>query len=166
MDVTSITDFDVSSSIELGRGATSVVWLATARAADRGEPSSASVGPPSSPPPPRHYALKAVEKAKIVGQAQLDRLYREKDLLRALQHASVVDFYTTLQDETHLYFVLELLSGGELLWHMRRCPQRRVPPARNCKGSVVQFQLELEAAGDQRVCGDQSHLSRALRPLW
>lgn len=129
----SMSSLDVSS-IVLGRGATCVVWLAKDRVGEEGEPSESEPrreAPESTATKyaTRQFALKAIKKASIVGQSQLDRLYREKELLKALDHASVVECHTTLQDETHLYFVLELLSGGELLWHMRRCPQRRVPPA-------------------------------------
>jgi hypothetical protein len=35
--------------------------------------------------------------------------------------------HTTLKDEARLYFLLEQLEGGELLWHMRRAPQGRLP---------------------------------------
>ena len=45
----------------------------------------------------------------------------------------------TLKDEQNLYFLLELLTGGELLWHMRRAPRQRVPPqsAQTCIGALL-----------------------------
>ena len=99
-------------SKELGTGATASVRLATTKGQDA-----------------RHYAIKVVEKAKIVGQSQLTRLFREKDLLNAVDHPSIVTFHATFKDESHLYFLLELLPGGELLWHMRRDKRCRVATA-------------------------------------
>jgi serine/threonine protein kinase len=137
MAPTSLTD--IEQGTELGRGAIASVRLATA-AADG-----------------KRYALKVVEKAKIVGQSQLTRLYREKELLSALSHPSVVGFHGTFKDEAHLYFLLELLSGGELLWHMRRERRCRIAPhaARVCLGALL---LPLRYMQEQNV------LYRDLKP--
>lgn len=97
---------------ELGKGATASVKLVA-----------------NNQVPPQRYALKVVDKARIVGQSQVTRLFREKELLGELHHASIVDFHATFKDEGHLYFLLELLPGGELLWHMRRNKRSRVPTA-------------------------------------
>ena len=130
---------------DLGSGATCRVRLAVVAAA--GDP----------PAPRRRYALKVIEKAKIVGKNQLTRLMREKELLGELEHPSIVHLHGTLQDDGHLYFLLELLSGGELLWHMRRAPRQRVPPstARTCLGALL---LPL------RYMQEQGVLYRDLKP--
>ena len=85
------------------------------------------------------YALKTIEKSHIKGEAQLTNLYREKELLGALRHPAIVRLHTTLKDEARLYFLLEQLEGGELLWHMRRAPQGRLPEetARRCLGALL-----------------------------
>jgi serine/threonine protein kinase len=107
---------------QLGRGVTSSVKVAVSR-----------------DDPSQLFALKAVKKARITGQKQLEHLFREKQLLCELRDPSVVGFHGTFKDETHLYFLLELLDGGELLWHMRRCPCGRVPAesARLCLAGVL-----------------------------
>lgn len=127
----SVAALRIAPDVEIGRGVSSVVQLATSTDVDG---------------PPRRYALKTIEKAKIFGQNQLTRLFREKELLGELRHPSIVRLHTTFQDESHLYFLLELLSGGELLWHMHRA-QGRVPPAtaRTCMGALLlplRFMLE------------------------
>jgi serine/threonine protein kinase len=73
------------------------------------------------------YALKIVNKASIVGQKQLDRIFREKAILADIHDRSVVRLYRTLQDEARLYLLLELAPGGELLWHLRRQRPPRLP---------------------------------------
>jgi len=70
-------------------------------------------------------ALKVIEKSRVAGEKDLARLLTEKEVLAAARDApGVVRFFGTLQDATSLYFVLEYLDGGELLWHMRRTRRR------------------------------------------
>lgn len=124
---------DLSFGGQLGRGVTSKVLLAVLKT-DRSQ----------------RFAVKTVEKAKIAGQAALARLYREKDLLASLEHPNIVHFYRTLKDEQHLYFVLEHLDGGELLWHMRRSPRgNRVPAesARTCLAALLLALTHLQQKG-------------------
>ena len=105
----------------------------------------------------RAFALKTIEKARIKGQAQLTQLYREKELLGLLRHAAIVRFHTTFKDDEHLYFLLDKLDGGELLWHMRRAPSGRLPEetARRCLGALLQ---------PLRYMQEQGVLYRDLKP--
>ena len=101
-----------ADATELGTGATAVVKLATSKGSDAtgdasassssASSSSASSPPSSSASSPQRFALKIVAKAKIVGQAQLTRLFREKELLGELRHPSIVAFHATFKDEGHL----------------------------------------------------------------
>lgn len=102
-----LADLDVGA--RLGRGASANVCLATHGTA--------------------RYAIKIVDKENIVGQAQLTRLFREKELLSTLRHPGIVALHATFKDDSRLYFLLELCTGGELLWHMRRERACRVAPA-------------------------------------
>jgi serine/threonine protein kinase len=113
---------DLEQGEPLGRGATSTVRLALSRDG-------------------RPYALKTILKADVVskGESALARLYREKDLLASLVHPGIVDFHTTLKDAERLYFLLELLDGGELLWHLRTSPRQRLSPRQTavCLGALL-----------------------------
>ncbi|GMF17928.1 unnamed protein product [Phytophthora fragariaefolia] len=42
----------------------------------------------------------------------------EKDVLNRLRHPNIIRLYQTFQDDNNLYFLLELLDGGELLTHL------------------------------------------------
>ncbi|GMF65044.1 unnamed protein product [Phytophthora lilii] len=42
----------------------------------------------------------------------------EKDVLNRLRHPNIIRLYQTFQDDNNLYFLLELLDGGELLSHL------------------------------------------------
>lgn len=116
----------------LGRGATAEVVLGRLRRE-----------------PTRRFALKVVEKAKIPGRQSLERLYREKDLLSSLANPGIVKFYHTLKDEQRLYFVLEYLDGGELLWHMRRASRNRIPAdsGRICLAALLLALVYLQENG-------------------
>ena len=142
---------EVEIGRDIGRGATSVVRLAThqLKVLSGSDQSESTIK--------NYYAIKVVEKAKIVGEKQLQRLFREKELLGSLKHPSIVGFHATFKDEAHLYFLLELLPGGELLWHMRRERQCRVAPA-TTKLTLAALLLPLNYMQEQGV------LYRDLKP--
>eukprot|EP00964_Phaeocystis_antarctica_P100437 scaffold66074_cov57-Phaeocystis_antarctica.AAC.2 len=117
------------------------------------------------------YALKTIEKSHIKGEAQLTSLYREKEILGALSHAAIVRFHATLKDEARLYFLLEQLEGGELLWHMRRAPHGRLPEeaARRCLGALLLPLRYMQppsrtVAGSGRALPRPEAYQRALQP--
>ncbi|CAH0517868.1 unnamed protein product [Peronospora belbahrii] len=69
------------------------------------------------------FALKVIEKQKIKRlrirhQNIYNEINMEKDVLNRLHHPNIVRLYQTFQDKGNLYFLLELLNGGELLCHM------------------------------------------------
>lgn len=67
------------------------------------------------------YALKCLSKNDIKGQKRIEHVLNERDILFKLdQNPFCCRMYETLQDEQHLYIVLEYLPGGELLKLMRR----------------------------------------------
>ena len=126
-----ITLDDLRRGRAVGRGVSSTVEVAAHRKTDE------------------VYALKVIPKARITTEAHLAAVHREKDLLGSLKHAGVVGFHRTLKDEKHLYFLLEYLSGGELLWHMRRSEGRRLPEAtaRLCTGALLLPLRYMDEAG-------------------
>ena len=84
------------------------------------------------------YVLKVVEKATL-SRNGLDNIYREKEHLSTLTHAGIVRFHRTLKDDACLYFLLEHLDGGTLLWHLRRAAGGRLAEeaARRVVGGVL-----------------------------
>ena len=65
-----------------------------------------------------HYALKAQAKAAIVEQELQNTVLQERDVLMHLDHPFVLKLVTAFQDAAYVYFLLELLPGGELYKHM------------------------------------------------
>jgi serine/threonine protein kinase len=83
------------------------------------------------------YALKCLSKAGIikhslqVGQHRTalarahvttlqEHTIRERQLLRKLNHPFVLKLHGAMQDSRYIYFVLQLLIGGELFTHLER----------------------------------------------
>ncbi|KAG8457566.1 hypothetical protein KFE25_003720 [Diacronema lutheri] len=138
MDDVALADLDVGA--RLGGGATSEVRVAVVRRTGVA------------------YALKAVAKASIVGRAQLERLFREKELLASTADAAVVRLHATLQDEARVYLLLELAAGGELLWHLRRARPRPALPEASVRVVIAQLALPLQRLWERGV------LYRDLKP--
>lgn len=74
-------------------------------------------------------ALKVIDRSAVAGEKAAACILREKEILLAARGSpSVVHLFGTLKDAGSLYFVLEYLDGGELLWHMRRGRRYGRPP--------------------------------------
>ncbi|EEY66101.1 3-phosphoinositide-dependent protein kinase, putative [Phytophthora infestans T30-4] len=69
------------------------------------------------------FALKVIEKQRIKRlrlrhQNIFNEINMEKEALNHLRHPNIIRLYQTFQDDNNLYFLLELLNGGELLSHL------------------------------------------------
>jgi Serine/threonine protein kinase len=61
------------------------------------------------------YALKRLAKTEMVSHEQLPRVRAERDALAESDSEWVVKLYTTFQDSTSLYLLMEYLPGGDLM---------------------------------------------------
>ena len=61
------------------------------------------------------YALKAQSKAFVVENSQQEHLLTEYEIMRELDHPLVVKCYQAFQDSRYVYFLMNLLPGGELM---------------------------------------------------
>ncbi|KAL6854970.1 serine/threonine protein kinase [Amphichorda felina] len=94
---------DFSFGRVLGEGSYSSVYLATDRQTLK------------------EYAIKVLEKRHIIKEKKIKYVNIEKNTLNRLtEHPGVVRLYYTFQDETSLYYVLDLCNGGELLGVLKK----------------------------------------------
>ncbi|KAK3944485.1 Serine/threonine-protein kinase ksg1 [Diplogelasinospora grovesii] len=94
---------DFSFGRILGEGSYSTVYLATDRQTLR------------------EYAVKVLEKKHIIKEKKIKYVNIEKNTLNRLtEHPGIVRLYYTFQDETSLYYVLDLCNGGELLGVLKK----------------------------------------------
>ncbi|KAM4059304.1 kinase [Hirsutella rhossiliensis] len=94
---------DFSFGRILGEGSYSTVYLATDRQTLK------------------EYAVKVLEKRHIIKEKKIKYVNIEKNTLNRLtEHPGIVRLYYTFQDETSLYYVLDLCNGGELLGVLKK----------------------------------------------
>jgi len=66
------------------------------------------------------YAMKVLEKRKILENEMVDSLMTEKNILQNLVHPFLVHLYYCFQTTDQLFFVMEFVSGGDLLGLIER----------------------------------------------
>ncbi|MCJ1286368.1 Serine/threonine kinase [Xylographa opegraphella] len=69
------------------------------------------------------YAIKIQKKNRLVENGETSSPWTERRILTratSTDHPFIVKLYATFQTETELYFVLEYLSGGDLLFFIQR----------------------------------------------
>ena len=94
---------DFSFGRVLGEGSYSTVYIATDRQTLK------------------EYAIKVLEKRHIIKEKKIKYVNIEKNTLNRLtEHPGIVRLYYTFQDETSLYYVLDMCNGGELLGSLKK----------------------------------------------
>lgn len=66
------------------------------------------------------YALKYINKAKCVKMKAVANIIQERRLLEEIDHAFVVNMRYAFQDDENCFFVLDLMLGGDLRFHLER----------------------------------------------
>lgn len=69
--------------------------------------------------PNQTYALKCLSKRCIVDSGLQDHVINEKKIMEELNHPFILTFHCAMQDEHQIYFLLEVLLGGELFRTLR-----------------------------------------------
>ncbi|KAI0048830.1 kinase-like protein [Auriscalpium vulgare] len=68
----------------------------------------------------RFYAVKVLQKEKIVRSKQVDHTNNEQQMLLSVQHPFIVNLWGSFQDSLNLYMVMDFVPGGELFTLLRR----------------------------------------------
>ncbi|KAF9055499.1 kinase-like protein [Hymenopellis radicata] len=66
------------------------------------------------------YALKYIEKAQCIRQRAVANVVQERRLLEEIDHTFVVNMRYAFQDDENCFFVLDLMLGGDLRFHLER----------------------------------------------
>lgn len=74
---------------------------------------------PKNGNPNQTYALKCLSKRGIVDSGLQDHVINEKKIMDELNHPFILTFHAAMQDEHNVYFLLEILLGGELFRTLR-----------------------------------------------
>ncbi|XP_078697088.1 protein kinase C iota type-like isoform X20 [Branchiostoma floridae x Branchiostoma belcheri] len=74
----------------------------------------------------RIYAMKVVKKELVNDDEDIDWVQTEKHVFEtASNHPFLVGLHSCFQTESRLFFVIEFVNGGDLMFHMQR--QRKLP---------------------------------------
>jgi serine/threonine protein kinase len=72
------------------------------------------------------YAMKVIKKSMINDDEDIDWVQTEKHVFeQATNHPFLVGLHSCFQTESRLFFVIEYLCGGDLMYHMQR--KRKLP---------------------------------------
>lgn len=71
-------------------------------------------------PTGKYYAMKMLEKEKIIKLKQLEHSFYEKKILCGLNFPFVVYMKYFFKDNVYLYYVLPFVAGGEMFSHLRK----------------------------------------------
>jgi serine/threonine protein kinase len=66
------------------------------------------------------YALKEMEKIRIINKRSVQSVMNERRLLALIRHPFIVNMHFAYQDREKLYLVMDYLSGGDLRYHIGR----------------------------------------------
>ena len=66
------------------------------------------------------YALKEMSKLKIIDKKSEKSINSEREFLSKLNHPFIVNMHYAFQDKENLYLVMDMLSGGDLRYHVSR----------------------------------------------
>uniref|UniRef100_A0AAZ3PSU6 Protein kinase C n=1 Tax=Oncorhynchus tshawytscha TaxID=74940 RepID=A0AAZ3PSU6_ONCTS len=101
-----LVDFDLLSVI--GRGSYAKVLLVRLKKTER------------------IYAMKVVKKELVNDDEDIDWVQTEKHVFeQASNHPFLVGLHSCFQTESRLFFIIEYVNGGDLMFHMQR--QRKIP---------------------------------------
>ncbi|KAJ7198513.1 kinase-like domain-containing protein [Mycena pura] len=68
----------------------------------------------------RFYAIKVLNKDRVVKLKQVEHTNNEQRMLECVQHAFIVNLWGSFQDTANLYMVMDFVPGGELFTLLRR----------------------------------------------
>lgn len=72
------------------------------------------------------YAIKVYDKSKLTDINRQKSVRREIKLLQKMNHSNIVKIYEAFETDSHVYLVMEYVSGGSLHSFLKEKPNKRL----------------------------------------
>ena len=66
------------------------------------------------------FAMKEMDKLRILSKRSVHSVMNERKILATLKHPFIVNMFCAFQDRDNLYLVMDLMSGGDLRYHINK----------------------------------------------
>ena len=83
------------------------------------------------------YAMKILRKAAIVERNQVEHTKAEREILEEADHPFLMKLHFAFQTSTKLYLVMDMITGGELFFHLKNDRRFKEPRARLYCAEIV-----------------------------
>jgi tRNA A-37 threonylcarbamoyl transferase component Bud32 len=91
------------------------------------------------------YAIKVLDKNRVIATRQLQHLRYERQILAGIAHPFVIAVHCSMQDATNVYLVMDYVPGGELFEYIRRAGRFVEHEARFFAAEIVEALTHLHA---------------------
>lgn len=87
------------------------------------------------------YAIKQISKAKVLAKKSINFVLNEQQMLMKINSPFLTNMHYAFYDKDNLYLVLDLMTGGDLRYHMQR---KKIVKEKEAKFWISNMLISLE----------------------